>query len=687
MPLFKSLFPKRSKSLGVARQEIEILRKSPLLDPVWYRSTYADLRDAPIDVARHYLDRGTREGRNPSRFFDTNFYLREYPDVGISGLNPLVHYILHGAAEGRKPIEEIAVPPAPSNGQDTESEPVTPAIDAMPRLELLQEFAPHPHPEYVSEPPPDPLEEATKGLASHFDAAFYLDTYPDVAAANLEALPHYCANGWKEGRDPTPWFSTNFYLKSNRDVVDAGINPFWHYITVGRSEGRQPSEKINPRIQLLENISPPKKTLPDASTVASDRVAETELIDILRPLVGGSNGLVISFSHTLYTEETAGTELFIGDEQHLFNAKGFIYLHFSPLAWSRFMIDSSPEETVNWIIVNGKKIGAAASSALARALIASDCTRIQSRIVVMHSPLGQSRAGFLRILAATNPTAAYYWLHDFSSLCTGYNLLRNNVAFCSAPPQNSIACTVCVFGASRPEHTTLLRETFESANFVVVAPSDVAKDVWSRACTYPHRSIIVKEHCRIDYSKKLYRNAKSVALVGTREHPIKAAFIGFGAVHKGWPTFERLVDETRDDPIYEYYQFVKKGLAARSRRIRVVDAVVTTADRDAMSELLSRHEIDIVVAPAIWPETFSYVTFEALAAGCDVVTIADSGNIAARVEETGRGRVFQTEDELIDFFTSHRAIDLVRSRAKNPNPRGQMQHIGTTAAIVFDAGG
>src|ERR1700733_9231991 len=66
-------------------ENIEILHESPLLDPVWYRQTYSDLRDTPIDVARHYLEHGAAEGRNPSPAFDTVFYLQANPDVASSG--------------------------------------------------------------------------------------------------------------------------------------------------------------------------------------------------------------------------------------------------------------------------------------------------------------------------------------------------------------------------------------------------------------------------------------------------------------------------------------------------------------------------------------------------------------------------------------------------------------------------
>lgn len=102
MRKLRDLFVARSSSIDKRlAEEIEILHKSPLFDPVWYRQTYFDLRDTPIDVARHYLEQGAAEGRNPHPLFDTKFYLAKNPDVAAARMNPLVHYILYGSKEGR----------------------------------------------------------------------------------------------------------------------------------------------------------------------------------------------------------------------------------------------------------------------------------------------------------------------------------------------------------------------------------------------------------------------------------------------------------------------------------------------------------------------------------------------------------------------------------------------------------
>ena len=76
-------------------------------------------------------------------------------------------------------------------------------------------------------------------VRSAFDVDFYLSNNPDVAdTEGIDPVEHYCRHGWKEGRDPSPNFSTRSYLESNPDVASAGINPFYHYLAFGMREGR-----------------------------------------------------------------------------------------------------------------------------------------------------------------------------------------------------------------------------------------------------------------------------------------------------------------------------------------------------------------------------------------------------------------------------------------------------------------
>lgn len=69
-----------------------------------------------------------------------------------------------------------------------------------------------------------------KALQTHFDAEFYLETYPDIKEAGLDPLEHYLRAGWKENRDPSPEFSTKSYLDANPDVAETGDNPFLYHV-------------------------------------------------------------------------------------------------------------------------------------------------------------------------------------------------------------------------------------------------------------------------------------------------------------------------------------------------------------------------------------------------------------------------------------------------------------------------
>ena len=67
-----------------------------------------------------------------------------------------------------------------------------------------------------------------------FDEDYYLRTYPDVAAAGVNALQHFILHGAGEGRNPNSVFNTAFYLKSCAVPVDRIENPLLHYLRLPR---------------------------------------------------------------------------------------------------------------------------------------------------------------------------------------------------------------------------------------------------------------------------------------------------------------------------------------------------------------------------------------------------------------------------------------------------------------------
>jgi hypothetical protein len=71
-----------------------------------------------------------------------------------------------------------------------------------------------------------------------FDKAWYLTKNPDVLASGMDPVRYYIEFGAREGRDPSPSFSTTYYLTHNLDVASAGVNPLIHYILYAAKEGR-----------------------------------------------------------------------------------------------------------------------------------------------------------------------------------------------------------------------------------------------------------------------------------------------------------------------------------------------------------------------------------------------------------------------------------------------------------------
>lgn len=74
-----------------------------------------------------------------------------------------------------------------------------------------------------------------------FDQAWYLRTYPDVAAAGRAPLLHYLISGADDGRAPNPYFDVAYYRRENAaDLAATGLSPLEHFVRRGAGLGRNP---------------------------------------------------------------------------------------------------------------------------------------------------------------------------------------------------------------------------------------------------------------------------------------------------------------------------------------------------------------------------------------------------------------------------------------------------------------
>ncbi|HEY3695518.1 hypothetical protein [Phenylobacterium sp.] len=132
------------------------------------------------------------------------------------------------------------------------------------------------------------LDHVQLVISTAVDAAFYREIYPELARLGVDPVAHYADAGWREGRDPAPWFSTLAYLTINDDVARAGMNPLQHYLLSGRLEGREIARSPHATAYLAEalrrgedpawrpTLTPPaarRLAMPPAALTAAERAA------------------------------------------------------------------------------------------------------------------------------------------------------------------------------------------------------------------------------------------------------------------------------------------------------------------------------------------------------------------------------------------------------------------------------
>jgi hypothetical protein len=92
--------------LHYAREgEKQGLKPSLYFDPLWYRSHYGlSQTKSPL---RHYLQHASSGKFSPIPEFDVNFYLDAYSDIGKSHIDAFLHYLYVGSREGRNPSRDF----------------------------------------------------------------------------------------------------------------------------------------------------------------------------------------------------------------------------------------------------------------------------------------------------------------------------------------------------------------------------------------------------------------------------------------------------------------------------------------------------------------------------------------------------------------------------------------------------
>ncbi|MFE1600875.1 hypothetical protein [Methylobacterium sp. ID0610] len=613
---------------------------APYFDPAYYLACNPDVMRAGTDPLSHFLDYGWREGRSPAPWFNIEQYLSHRPDIRHAGINPFYYYLLERrqTGGGRKVRPDEGGSPAES--------------------------------------PQRAFERAV--IAPYFDRAYYTETYTDVAMSGVDPLEHFLTIGWREGRNPDSRFDVTEYLRLNPDVEAAGFNPLYHYLVTGKAEGRPVRSRHSAEIKLIASAQPmgdrarrdlAKPSHRAALSAASLRAALGRLLPAHR------DRFVIGLSHDEYTRTYGGVQICIGQEQSEANARGLSYVHIAPARpVLAFRHDQDSDDLVT-LTVDGERVGHARHDDVIASLGGRIVEAGKACDLVIHSVLGFSLRFILDLHGSLRPRRTTMWAHDGSTLCTNYALLRNDVEFCWAPEIGSSACRVCAYGTERAGHVAAMTRLIDAVKPTMLFPSDTMREFWESRSPYATTGASVLPHATARFTAERRRTSVT--------SPLRIAFVGIAAPHKGWHVFHDLAESHRDDPRYRFLHFATEP-GAKTPVIAFRETSVTPQQPNAMIEALREEEIDVVLQWSLCFETFSFSTLEAILAGTFVIARSESGNAAKLVTDHDAGLLLADKAALADLFATGAALDRVRQYRAKSIPVGELQP--NTASLLAICG-
>lgn len=551
-----------------------------------------------------------------SGVFDEQWYANEYGDVRLSNIDPARHYLSIGRKLGRAPAGSEA---KATRRNDTGLDPHVYDV-----------------------------------IATAFNADFYLSSYPDIRDAGVDPIWHYAVSGWMEGRDPSLTFSTRYYLETYPDIRDAGINPFYHFLVSGQAEGREPKHQLGFRYDILAQLKPVAEQIAIAKASRHPVPIRTPdaLCAAMTNAISNRAGVILSFSHDDFMAHIGGVQLLLRRELKLLQEREIVQINFHPVHPLLFM-DTSGEDVLVSATINGQSAGAYRSSDVIKAIRA---TRFDSEpTFVVHNLLGHSVEQVIGMIQTSGARAGHFWIHDFAPLYNNYKLMRNDVEYSGMPTPGTMAWELCEYARADFSQREECAALFNSFAINLIAPSQSALNIWNDADALHPISTQVIEHCALHE-----RHSFPPVRPSSQNAPIKIAYLGHPADHKGWPVFRDLVTALADDPRYEFHHLGSgggNGLPVSFRNVRADEA-----HPDRMREAVELEEIDVTLVWSLWPETFCLIAYEALAGGAAIITNKSAGNVSDLVHKTGAGMVLDNEKDLLALFESGDVLQLARTQ-------------------------
>ena len=241
-----------------------------------------------------------------------------------------------------------------------------------------------------------------------------------------------------------------------------------------------------------------------------------------------------------------------------------------------------------------------------------------------------------------------FFAHDYFSICPSFNLLDDHTRFCGIPTDLDV-CDACLknnprgkdfYGDVQRDYPDLRMQNWREAFLSLLIHCDrvtcfsrSSRDLFVRA--YPDlASVIEVAPHQVDWVRR-------VNLIGSSERK-NIAVLGNITLQKGAEVLVNLAAHL--DQVQAPHQIHIFGVVDEPFNTHL-DAFHSVYKHNAYRKtdlpvLMEDYQVDIVLIPSIWPETFSYTTEEAIKMDLPVA-VFDLGAPAERVRTYNKGLILR----------------------------------------------
>ena len=230
----------------------------------------------------------------------------------------------------------------------------------------------------------------------------------------------------------------------------------------------------------------------------------------------------------------------------------------------------------------------------------------------------------------------FFTVHDFYTICPRINLLNENLEYCNQ--SNLGKCSTCLMETTDLplNYITIWRnnlsDIFKKCD-KIIAPSSSAIKILNKYYPDIEKKCSVIGHGHNEEISSCKNNN-----VSRKEKIFHIAYIGVLALHKGSKVFYELANLEELKGKVKWSIFGTSDIKAEIgyNPDQNIHFYGKYDDFNHLRKLVHEEEVDLVILPAVWPETFSYTLSEAWALKLPVL-VSNLGALGERVEKNGGG--------------------------------------------------